>query len=173
MVLAELHRILGYLDLRAQLIAGTPAEYSCLAGTMVQEAFLTHPDVRDACAVSILGHAATLETDFAAALAAIDAPPQLDVASLARYTQVVLQGAFVVSKAANDSAVVLDAIAHLRRYLEAVFHRPTNKEEPVVSTPPTARRRRRAAPVTALDKEIISQQVGDPVTVTIERRIDG
>jgi TetR/AcrR family transcriptional repressor of nem operon len=114
-------RVLGYLDLRADLIAGDPASYTCLVGTMVQEAYLTQPDVRAACAASILGHAATLEADIAAALVAAGAPAGVEAASLARYTQVVLQGAFVVSKAAGDPAVVLDAIAHLRRYFAELF----------------------------------------------------
>ena len=38
--------------------------------------------------------------------------------SLARHTQAVLQGSFVLAKALGDHAVVLDAIAHLRRYVE-------------------------------------------------------
>ena len=124
-------RIFGYLDLRAALIVGSPAEYSCLVGTMVQEAFLTNPTLRDACADSILGHAATLEADFALALAAHgEQGGQPDPASLARYTQIVLQGAFVVSKAANDPSVVLDALAHLRRYLTCLFSNPTPDHAP-------------------------------------------
>ncbi len=63
-------RVLGYLDFRASLIAGlSAAEYSCLVGTMTQEAFDSSPAVRDACGASILGHAATLEADIAEALA--------------------------------------------------------------------------------------------------------
>jgi TetR/AcrR family transcriptional regulator, transcriptional repressor for nem operon len=116
-----LDRILGYLELRARLIAGSPADYTCLVGTMAQEAFVTSPDVRDACAASIFGHARTLEADFAAALAAAGDPPGVDAAGLARHTQAVLQGAFVLSKAADDPALVTDSIAHLRRYLELLL----------------------------------------------------
>ena len=116
-----LDRILGYLELRARLIAGSPADYTCLVGTMAQEAFVTSPDVRDACAASIFGHARTLEPDFAAALAAAGDPPGVDAAGLARHTQAVLQGAFVLSKAADDPALVTDSIAHLRRYLELLL----------------------------------------------------
>ena len=93
---------------------------------MVQEAYVTHPAIRAACAESILGHAATLELDIAEALmaAGTDVPDvAAEAASLARHTQVVLQGAFVVSKAANDPAVALDSIRHLRRYFELLFHR--------------------------------------------------
>ena len=116
-----LDRILGYLDLRAGLISGSPADYTCLVGTMTQEAFATNPDVRDACAASIFGHARTLEPDFEAALAAAGNPPGVDAAGLARHTQAVLQGAFVLSKAADDPRLVTDSIDHLRRYLELLL----------------------------------------------------
>lgn len=120
-------RIFGYLDLRAELITGSPADYTCLVGTMAQEAFATSPDVRDACAASIFGHAHTLEADFSAALAAAGDPPDVDAAGLARHTQAVLQGAFVLSKAAGDPALVGESIDHLRRYLQFLFHRiPTD-----------------------------------------------
>lgn len=118
-----LDRILGYLELRAQLIAGSPADYTCLVGTMTQEAFATNPDVRDACAASIFGHARTLEPDFEEALAAAGRPPDVDAEGLARHTQAVLQGAFVLSKAADDPTLVTDSIDHLRRYLELVLER--------------------------------------------------
>ncbi len=119
-------RVFAYLDFRVSLISGAPADYTCLVGTMTQEAFDTSPAVRDACAASIFGHAETLESDIAAALA--DSDTGLSAASLARHTQTVLQGAFVLSKAANDPTVVLEAIDHLRRYLECVFGRgPTDE----------------------------------------------
>jgi TetR/AcrR family transcriptional repressor of nem operon len=124
-------RVFGYLDFRASLIAGEPAEYTCLVGTMAQEAFDTSPAVRDACAASIFGHAETLEADLAAALAAGPSPADTDTqlgpvspASLARHTQTVLQGAFVLSKAAGDPTLVLEAIDHLRRYLGCVIGPP-------------------------------------------------
>jgi TetR/AcrR family transcriptional repressor of nem operon len=116
-----LDRILGYLDLRAGLIAGSPADYTCLVGTMTQEAFATNPAVREACAASIFGHARTLEPDFEAALSAAGNPPGVDAAGLARHTQAVLQGAFVLSKAADDPTLVTDSITHLRRYLELLL----------------------------------------------------
>jgi TetR/AcrR family transcriptional repressor of nem operon len=114
-------RIFGYLDLRASLITGTPADYTCLAGTMVQEAFETSADVRTACADSIFGHAGTLEADFAEALAASHCGAAVTASTLARFTQTVLQGAFVLSKAANDPAIVIESIDHLRCYFEHLF----------------------------------------------------
>jgi TetR/AcrR family transcriptional repressor of nem operon len=119
-------RIFGYLDLRTRLIAGSPADFTCLVGTMTQEAFATHPEVRDACAASIFGHARTLEADFDAALDAAGRPDGVEAAGLARHTQAVLQGAFVLSKAADDPQLVTESIGHLRRYLEFLFHRSSN-----------------------------------------------
>jgi TetR/AcrR family transcriptional regulator, transcriptional repressor for nem operon len=119
-------RVLAYLDFRASIIGDAIERYTCLVGTMVQEAYATHPAIRDACAESILGHAATLEADIADALVAAEVDVEdimAEAESLARHTQVVLQGAFVVSKAANDPAIALASIDHLRHYFELLFHR--------------------------------------------------
>ena len=58
---------------------------------------------------------------LAATLAERGTSSEVTAASLARHTQTVLQGAFVLSKAANDPALVLEAIGHLRRYLECIL----------------------------------------------------
>jgi len=109
-------RVLAYLDLRDALVVGPTAAFTCLAGTMVQEVYATNPAIRVACGHSILGHAATLEADLDQALADAGSPAGVTAAGLALYTQVVLQGAFVVAKAADDPQVVHDAVVHLRRY---------------------------------------------------------
>lgn len=116
-------RVLAYLDFRAALMVGESADYTCLVGTMTQEAFATHPSIRDASRDSILSHASTLEADIAAALAVSDRGTEVDAASLARHTQAVLQGAFILGKATNDPAIATESVAHLRRYLELLFER--------------------------------------------------
>lgn len=115
-----LDRILAYLDFRGALIGGEAWEYTCLAGTMAEEVHSTHPAIAGACGAAIFGHAATLEGDFAAALAArgLGSPP---AASLARHTQAVLQGAFVLAKAGGGPAAAHEALDHLRRYLLLLF----------------------------------------------------
>lgn len=114
-------RVLGYVDFRRSLIGDDPAAYSCLVGTMTQEAFATHTDIREACAASILGHAETLEADIDAALSEQARTDGITASSLAVHTQAVLQGAFVVSKAADDPSVVTDSLDHLHRYLTGVL----------------------------------------------------
>lgn len=115
-------RVLAYVDLRAELIRGRPLErVTCLAGTMVQEAYRSSPAVRDACGATIFDHARTLEADLAEALADAGHPAGVDAASLARQMMVVVQGAFVVAKAADDPAVAVESLGHLRRYLALLF----------------------------------------------------
>ena len=60
---------------------------------------------------------------------ALRAAAEWSAESLALYTQAVLQGAFVLAKAKDGPEVARDCVAHLRRYLLQLFHRPTNKEE--------------------------------------------
>ncbi|MEQ8659479.1 MAG: TetR/AcrR family transcriptional regulator, partial [Gammaproteobacteria bacterium] len=97
-----LDRLLAYIDFRKAIIDGDPARFTCLVGTMAQEVYATSPAIRAACAASILGHAATLEADIAAAMAARDIVADWTPASLARHTQAVLQGAFILAKASGD-----------------------------------------------------------------------
>jgi TetR/AcrR family transcriptional regulator, transcriptional repressor for nem operon len=125
-----LDRVLGYLDFRKTMLRGDVAEFSCLAGTMVQEAYGTHPDIRHACDASIGGHAATVETDIADAMKRYRIRAPWTAESLALHTQVVLQGAFILAKAKGNAGVVEASIDHLRRYVELLFRDPRKKPSP-------------------------------------------
>lgn len=118
-------RVLGYVDFRRQLIAGELEAFTCLVGTMTQEAYHAHPAIREACAASIFGHAATLEPDIAAAIEARGIGTDWTPASLAAHTQAVLQGAFILAKAADDPSVATDSVDHLKRYLTLLFAAPS------------------------------------------------
>ena len=116
-----LDRILAYIEFRKSIIDGDLAEFTCLVGTMVQEAYGSHPAIRDACAASILGHAATLEPDIAAAMKARRIDPDWTAAGLAKHTQSLIQGAFILAKATGDPAVAKESVDHLKRYIELLF----------------------------------------------------
>ncbi|WP_374299815.1 TetR/AcrR family transcriptional regulator [Paracoccus sp. (in: a-proteobacteria)] len=120
-----LDRVLAYVDFRREIIAGGIEEFTCLVGTMTSEVYHAHPALRQACAASIFGHAATLEDDIAAAMAARGITG-MTPASLAAHTQAVLQGAFILAKAADDPQPAIDSVDHLKRYLLLLFQR---KEE--------------------------------------------
>jgi TetR/AcrR family transcriptional repressor of nem operon len=119
-----LERVLGYLDFRKAILTGDAKEFSCLVGTMVQETYDTAPAIRDACEASISAHAAKVEADISAAMAARDMKPGWSAESLALHTQAVLQGAFILAKAKGGAAVAADSIDHLRRYIELLFALP-------------------------------------------------
>ncbi len=118
-----LDRVLGYIDLRIALISGPVESFSCVAGTMVQEAFRSSDSIRSACNSSILGNAAALEDDLVAALAR-SGVSGVTAASLSRHIQAVIQGAFVLAKAAgaaDSAAAAREHLMHLRRYLELLL----------------------------------------------------
>jgi TetR/AcrR family transcriptional repressor of nem operon len=116
-----LDRLLGYIEFRKTIIDGDLAEFTCLVGTMTQEVYASHPAIRDACAASIFGHAATIEPDIRAAMTARGIEAEWTPASLAVHTQAVLQGAFILAKATGDGQVARDSIDHLARYIELLF----------------------------------------------------
>ena len=116
-----LERVLAYVDFRRDLIDGDVAEFTCLVGTMVQEAYGVHPDIRAACQASIFGHAATLEADIEAAVKKYKIKADWSAKSLALHTQAVLQGAFILAKAQNSANAAYESVAHLRRYIALLF----------------------------------------------------
>ena len=120
--------MLGYIDFRAELLSGPVEAFTCLVGTMVQEAFGSSPAIRDACRASIVGHAGTLEADIEAAMARYGVTG-VSAGSLALHTQAVLQGAFVLAKAHGGPDVAAESVWHLKRYFELMFRRPSTKGE--------------------------------------------
>ncbi len=124
-----LDRLLGYIEFRKQLVRGQVPEFTCLVGTMVQEAYDSNPAIRDACQKSIFGHALTL-TSFIEEAKKLYAPKaKWSTESLALHTQAVIQGAFILAKAKNDSNIAVESIDHLYRYVEFLFSRPQTKKE--------------------------------------------
>jgi TetR/AcrR family transcriptional repressor of nem operon len=117
---SPLARVLEYLDLRHALIDGPAEAFTCVAGTMAQETFLSSPAIRDACGASIVGHAGMLEADLAAAIAE-HGVTGVDARGLALHAQAVIQGAFILAKATGNADLARDSVGHLRRYIELLF----------------------------------------------------
>jgi TetR/AcrR family transcriptional repressor of nem operon len=121
-------RLLAYVNFRKALLQGDLPDFTCLVGTMVQEVYVTHPAIREACEASISGHAATLEADIAECMRQYHVDADWTPQSLALYTQAVIQGAFILAKAKHSREVAATSIDHLRRYLEMLFAAPKSKE---------------------------------------------
>lgn len=114
-------RVLGYIDLRHALIIGEPQQFSCVAGTMVQEAFQTSEAIRTACEASISGNASKLTADIAEALSEAG-HDDIDPAGLSLHIQAVLQGSFILAKMGGGAAAAKTSIEHLKRYFTYLFN---------------------------------------------------
>jgi TetR/AcrR family transcriptional repressor of nem operon len=111
-------RVIGYVKFRKAILTGELPEFTCLLGTLVQEAYETHPAIREACDKYISAHAALVEADIAAAKRIYAPKAKWSAASLALFTQAALQGAFILAKAKHGPQVAVECLDHLQRYLE-------------------------------------------------------
>ncbi len=114
-------RVLGYVEFRKAILQGELPQFTCLLGTMVQEAYETHPAIRQACDRYISEHAERLGADIAEAKALHAPDAEWTPQSLALFAQAVIQGAFVLAKAKRSPDIAADCLDHLRRYLENLF----------------------------------------------------
>lgn len=127
-----LDRVLGYIDFRRELIQGETPEFTCLVGTMVQETYHSNPAIRAACRESIFGHSTEVARDIAAAKKLYAPHCPFTAESLALHIQAVLQGAFILAKAKENSDVAVESLRHLRAYFEQTFRgtgKPSKKEQ--------------------------------------------
>ena len=115
-------RVLGYVALRREIIAGEFSEFTCLLGTMVQEAYATSPVIRAACEAGIVGHGLRLAPDIALALEAAGRD-DIDAQSVALHVQAAIQGGFILAKATGNPALAAETLDHLTRYLTSLFQR--------------------------------------------------
>ena len=123
-----LDRLLGYVDFRAAILRGEASEYSCLLGTLVQETYATHPDIRAACERGFSAHIGELSRDIAAAKKLYAPKAAWTAESVGYFIQAVLQGSFIFAKARQSPRVAADSLAHLRRYLKTLFGQPGSKQ---------------------------------------------
>jgi TetR/AcrR family transcriptional repressor of nem operon len=139
-------RLLGYVNFRAEILQGELPEYTCLLGTLVQETYSTHPDIRAACDQGMSTHIAALTRDVAAAKQKYAPNAPWSAESVGYFIQTVLQGAFIFAKAKQSPEIARESLAHLRRYLRSLFGQPAKSSRKGI---PLERRMRRQAPSAA------------------------
>jgi TetR/AcrR family transcriptional repressor of nem operon len=114
-------RLFGYLDFRRDLLDHTVPQFTCLMGTLVQETYATHPEVRAACDRGMSTHVANLTRDIEAARLKYAPDAGWTAESVGYFIQAVLQGSFIFAKAKQDADIARGNLAHLRRYLEGLL----------------------------------------------------
>lgn len=117
-----LDRVFGYIDLRRELLGQPLLDFSCVAGTTVQETYESSPPIREAAERSIRSGFAHVQQHLEAALAAHPVPG-VTAESLAQQFQIATQGGIILAKALNDAAPARAAFDHLERYLRLLFGR--------------------------------------------------
>ena len=122
-----LDRLLGYLDFRKALAKGEVAEFSCLAGTMVQEVYRTHAKIREACAATFSDHVAPLEATIAEAMKLYGVREKWSAQSL-RSTPRRFYRVLSSSRKPKVTEVAAASIDHLRRYVELLFKAGTGRK---------------------------------------------
>ncbi|MFN4203799.1 MAG: TetR/AcrR family transcriptional regulator [Tabrizicola sp.] len=118
-----LDRVFAYLALRREILDQPLPEFTCVAGTTVQETYESSPAIRAAAERSIRSGVDHVRSHLAEALASHPVPG-VTAESLARQFQVAVQGGIILAKAANDAAPAREALDHLERYLRLLFGRP-------------------------------------------------
>ena len=118
-------RVLGYVDLRIELLDRPIAEFSCLLGTLVQEVYASHPVLLAASDGAMSAHIDELVEDIAAAKTLYAPDAEWSAESLGYFIQAALQGSFIYAKAKSGPDVARSDLAHLKRYLETIL--PTGK----------------------------------------------
>jgi TetR/AcrR family transcriptional repressor of nem operon len=119
--LDPLERLLGYLDFREEILTGELPDYTCLLGTLLQETYATHPNIRAACDRGMSRHIAELTRDIEAAKKRYAPKARWSPESVGYFIQAALQGSFIFAKAKQSSEVARENLAHLRRYLKTLF----------------------------------------------------
>jgi TetR/AcrR family transcriptional repressor of nem operon len=119
-----LDRLLGYVDFRAAMLSGDLQEDTCLLGTLVQEIYATHPDIRAVCAQGLSTHMAHLNRDIEAAKQRYAPEAPWSAESVGSFIAAVLQGSFILAKARQGPEVLRENLQHLRRYLGTLFGQP-------------------------------------------------
>ncbi len=125
-----LERLLGYISFREEIIQGELWQFTCLLGTLVQEVHSSHPTIRESCQAGIWGHASTLVPMIEEAIKAHPPIEPVDPLELALFSQAVLQGGFVLSKAESSAEPALAAVRRLHRYIKFLFGHPDLPKQP-------------------------------------------
>jgi TetR/AcrR family transcriptional regulator, transcriptional repressor for nem operon len=124
-----LQRLLGYIDFRISNLVGNLPDYTCLLGTLVQETYGTHPEIRVACDRGLSTHIALLTSDVEAAKRLYAPKATWSAESVGTFIQVVLQGSFIFAKSTQSPDIVRESLSHLRRYLEGLFNQPQQPKQ--------------------------------------------
>lgn len=118
-----LERLLAWPDAVVAMAKDGTAPKGCLIGTFAQEVSATHDDLRRTCEGLFAQGAGSIREMIEEAVARHKPKAKIDARTLADHFIVVSQGALILAKARKDPAPMIEAMAHLKRYLLQLFGR--------------------------------------------------
>ena len=117
-----LQQVLLYIGLFQEMFEGLTEPYpGCLFASYIYELQQFGDDTRELIRSSFTKWRELLKEKFEAVARRYPPRIEVDAASLADAFTVVLEGAFVTSKAVNEPKLVSDQLRHFRNYVELLF----------------------------------------------------
>ena len=117
-----LQQVLLYIGLFQEMFEGLTEPYpGCLFASYIYELQQFGDDTRELIRSSFTKRRELLQEKFEAVARRYPPRIEVDAASLADAFTVVLEGAFVTSKALNEPKLVSDQLRHFRNYVELLF----------------------------------------------------
>ena len=117
-----LQQVLLYIGLFQEMFEGLTEPYpGCLFASYIYELQQFGDDTRELIRSSFTKWRELLKEKFEAVARRYPPRIEVDAASLADAFTVVLEGAFVTSKALNEPKLVSDQLRHFRNYVELLF----------------------------------------------------
>lgn len=117
-----LQQVLLYIGLFQEMFEGLTEPYpGCLFASYIYELQQFGDDTRELIRSSFTKWRELLQEKFEAVARRYPPRIEVDAASLADAFTVVLEGAFITSKALNEPKLVSDQLRHFRNYVELLF----------------------------------------------------
>lgn len=116
-----LERLIAFVDWFVAEFEGLNEPYMCLYASYLYEPEQFSDDTKQIVADSILLWRKELEELLEGAKKQVPSHVEFDLASLADHFTVIMEGAFIVSKALNDPSLTAQHLLHYKKYLELIF----------------------------------------------------
>lgn len=118
----SLNRLLQFVQEFIDMMSGLQTPYpGCLYASYVYEPQNFSKEINDFICESILLWRDTLEELLNSILREYDTRLEVDIKSLADLFKVVIEGAFIVSKALHEPDVTAKQLQHLKNYFQLIF----------------------------------------------------
>lgn len=117
----SLKRLMAFVDWFIAEFEGLDEPYTCLYASYLYEPEQFSDETKQIVTDAILLWRKELEGLLKGAVKQVPDHAEFDLTSLADHFTVIMEGAFIVSKALNDPSLTSQHLTHYKRYLELIF----------------------------------------------------